>query len=200
MRLKLYVPLALAAVVAPFAAHADIGGTPTAPTSAQERSVDPVVLTGNQFPAWSAGPEVVAHEPGSPLNSSTAGQEGNSPQQAQSQCYAPGSNPYDPTDDGDHSCVQDSRLPSENNTAGDAANGALNTNIGADVQRIVGFRWDADQGTFVQFPLQVDERFTRFLSNNASGFAIYSGVDQETNYAFDREGFRYSSDQSQTQP
>src|SRR5205823_542381 len=44
--------------------------------------------------------------------------------------------------------------------------------------------------------LQADEKFTRFLSNNASGFAFYSGVDQETSYAFDREGFRYTSDKN----
>ena len=70
----------------------------------------------------------------------------------------------------------------------------LNTNIGAKVDRIVGFRWDSTAGKFVQFPLQVDEKFTRFLSNNASGFAFYSGADQETNYAWDREGFRYTAD------
>ena len=208
MRLKLFVPIAVLTVAAPLAARADIGGTltapsstpqaPTAPTSAQDRSVDPVVLTGNQFPSWSAGPEIVAHEPGSPLNSSSVDQQGSDPPGAQSDCYKPGSNPYDPSDNGDHNCVQSSRVPSENNTAGDAANGVLNTNIGANVNRIVGYRWDSGRQQFVQFPLQVDEKFTRFISNNASGFAFYSGVDQETNYAFDREGFRYSSDQSQT--
>src|SRR2546430_11285983 len=72
-------------------AHANVGGVPTLPTSPQERSVDPVVLTGQQFPGWSAGPEIVAHEPGSPLNSSTAGQEGNGPPGTQSDCYDPGS-------------------------------------------------------------------------------------------------------------
>ena len=181
-------------------ANANVGGVPSTPTVPQDRSVDPVVLTGQQFPSWSAGPEIVAREPGSPLNSSTVGQEGNGPPGTQSDCYDPGSNPYDPTDNGDHNCVQQSRVPSENNTAADAANGVLNTNIGANVNRIVGYRWDTVKNQFVQFPLQVDERFTRFISNNASGFAVYSGVDQETNYAFDREGFRYSSDQSQTQP
>jgi hypothetical protein len=179
-------------------AQANVGGVPTAPTEAQERSVDPVVLTGNQFPTWSAGPEIVAHEPSSPLNNSTVDQQGSEPDQLHSDCYDPGQNPYDKDDNGDHSCVQDSRIPSENNAVADAANGALNTTIGADVNRIVGYRWDG--GKFVQFPLQVDERFTRFLSNNASDFAVYSGSDQETNYAFDREGFRYSSDQSQTTP
>lgn len=209
MRLKLFVLLAIATLVAPLAARADVGRAhgpvgsgqvPSTPTSAQDRSVDPVVLTGNQFPTWSAGPEIVAHEPGSPLNSSTVGQQANEPSALQSQCYSPGSNPYDPKDNGDHNCVQDSRIPSENNTVGDAANGVLNTNIGANVNRIVGFRWDATANRFVQFPLQVDEKFTRFISNNASGFAFYSGIDQETNYAFDREGFRYTSDQSQTEP
>ena len=167
--------------------------------------MDPVVLTGSQFPGWSAGPEIVAHEPGSPMNSSSAAgvvgdQQGNEPQQLRSKCYDPGSNPYDPKDNGDHSCDQGSRVPTENNTAGDAVNGVLNTNVGAAVDRIVGFRWDSAQGAFEQFPLQVDEKFTRFISNNASGFAFYSGIDQETNYAFDREGFRYTSDQSQTEP
>ena len=198
MRLKLFVLLAVAALAGPLAAHAttpNLAAPPTLPTSAQDHSVDPVVLTGNQFPSWSAGPELVAQAPGSPANSSTAGQESNVPA-GQSACYAPGSNPYDSGDNGDHSCDQGSLLPRDNNTAGDAANGVLNTNIGADVNRLVGFRWDASSGKFVQFPLQVDEKFTRFISNNASDFAFYSGVDQETNYAFDREGFRYTADKN----
>src|SRR5438477_187912 len=199
MRFKLLALLAAAAVAGPLVAHADIGGVPTAPTSAQSRSVDPVVLTGNQFPSWSAGPELVAQAPGSPANSSTVGQEGNAPA-GQSACYSPQSkpppDPYDPSDNGDHNCDQGSLLQRENNKAGDAANQVLNTNIGANVQRIVGYRWDVSSGKFVQFPLQVDEKFTRFISNNASGFAFYSGVDQETNYAWDREGFRYTADKN----
>src|SRR3954447_19426293 len=197
MRLKLFILLAVARLARPPRAHAATPSVvaPTLPTSAQDHSVDPVVLTGNQFPTWSAGPELVAQAPGSPANSSTAGQESNVPV-GRSACYAPGSNPYDPGDNGDHSCDQGSLLPRENNAAGDAANGVLNTNIGADVGRLVGYRWDASSGKFVQFPLQVDEKFTRFISNNASDFAFYSGVDQETNYAFDREGFRYTADKN----
>ncbi|HET6909861.1 MAG TPA: hypothetical protein VFH54_11025 [Mycobacteriales bacterium] len=193
MRLKIYLPILAALVAAPLTAHAVSVNVPSTPTSAQDRSVDPVVLTGNEFPSWSAGPEIVAQAPGSPANSSTAGQEGNVPV-GQSKCYKPGSNPYDPKDNGDHNCDQGSLVPSENNTVADAANGTLNTKIGADVNRIVGYRWDSTQKAFIQFPLQVDEKFTRFISNNASGFAFYSGVDQETNYAFDREGFRYTAD------
>ena len=201
-RAALGVATLLSAAVA-VSANADISGPPTVASSPQQRSVDPVVLAGNQFPGWSAGPEVVAREPGSPLYGSTVANEFDvqayEPEQLRSDCYDPGSNPYDDEDNGDHSCVQESRIPRENNKAGDAANGVLNTTIGADVTRVVGYRWDAAKAAFVQFPLQVDERFTRFISNNASDFAVYSGTDQELNYAFDREGFRYSSDQSQTQ-
>src|SRR3954451_22152016 len=196
MRLKLFILLAVAALAGPLVAHATTPSVeaPTLPTSAQDHSVDPIVLTGNQFPAWSAGPELVAQAPGSPANSSTAGQEGNVPV-GHSACYAPGSKAYDPGGYGCHSCDQGSLMPRANNKAGDATNGVLNTNIGPKVNRLVGYRWDPSSSKFVQFPLQVDEKFTRFISNNASDFAFYSGVDQETNYAFDREGFRYSSDQ-----
>jgi hypothetical protein len=196
MRLRLYVPLALVLAIGPLTAHAASDRSalvPSTPTVAQDRSVDPVVLTGNQLPSWSAGPEIVAQAPGSPANSSTAGQQGRVPV-GRSKCYHPGANPYDSKDDGDHSCDQGSLVPTENNAVAQAANGVLNTRIGADVNRIIGFRWDSSATRFVQFPLQVDERFTRFLSNNASGFAFYSGVDQETNYAFDREGYRYTAD------
>src|SRR3954447_24813334 len=63
---------------------------------------------------------------------------------------------------------------------------------GADVDRLAAFRWDAARGRFVQIPFQVDEAFTRYLDNSASGFASYSGNDQHTTYAYDREGFRYT--------
>jgi hypothetical protein len=66
---------------------------------------------------------------------------------------------------------------------------------GTPVDRLLGYRWDARAGRFVQIPFQVDEMFTRYLDNSASGFAFYSGDDQHTTYAYDREGFRfYESD------
>ena len=39
----------------------------------------------------------------------------------------------------------------------------------------------------------MDERFTRYLTNNESGFAFYSGMDKHTTYAFDREGWRFTA-------
>src|SRR3954471_11883353 len=62
---------------------------------------------------------------------------------------------------------------------------------GPDVNRLLGYRWQG--GRFHQIPFQVDEVFTRYLDNSASGFAVYSGEDQHTTYPFDREGFRYNT-------
>jgi hypothetical protein len=70
-----------------------------------------------------------------------------------------------------------------------AQNGVL---AGTDVARILGYRWDKKAGQWRQIPVQVDEVFTRYLDNSRSGFALYSGQDQHTTYAYDREGFRYT--------
>jgi hypothetical protein len=69
----------------------------------------------------------------------------------------------------------------------DTANDAVQ---GVPVDRLIGYRWNGT--SFEQIRFQVDELFTRYLSNEASGFSIYSGQDQHTTYAFDREGFRYT--------
>jgi hypothetical protein len=61
---------------------------------------------------------------------------------------------------------------------------------GTPVDRLLGYRWDGKE--FVQIPFQVDEVFTHYLNNNASGFGIYSGTDKHNTYAFDREGFRFT--------
>jgi len=163
----LLLVLATALAVGPVA-RADNPGSP------QERSVDPIVLTGQQFPGWSAGPDITFREP----------QLADDSTHAQSQCYAPGTNPYDPSDDGDHNCYQDSRIP-------------RNPNVGAPVDRLLGYRWDARHRRFMQIPFQVDERWTRYITNNLSGFAPYSGADQETTYAWDTERFRFTGDESQ---
>jgi hypothetical protein len=69
---------------------------------------------------------------------------------------------------------------------------------GTETGRLLGYRWDA--GAWRQIPFQVDEVFTRYLDNTASGFSPYSGEDQHTTYAFDREGFRWSDGQCVAQP
>jgi hypothetical protein len=61
---------------------------------------------------------------------------------------------------------------------------------GAATDRFLGYRWDGKR--FRQIPFEVDQVFTRYLENSASGFAFYSGDDQHTTYAYDREGWRYT--------
>lgn len=159
--------LAGAAAIALLASIGTAKADETSPV-AQDRSVDPVVLTGAQFPTWSAGPDPTFREP-QPLGagSDCAGQE----QQ------------YGGT--GDTNCYQASRLPH-------------NPVEGAPVNQLLGYKWNGN--SFEQIPFQVDERFTRYLSNTASGFAFYSATDQHNTYAFDREGFRYTYDDSYNNP
>ena len=56
--------------------------------------------------------------------------------------------------------------------------------------QLLGYRWDQSRHRFIQIPFQVDKVFTRYLENDASGFAIYSGADQMTTYQWQQEGFR----------
>ena len=165
------------------AASGIVVAAPPSPGSPQDRSVDPVVLTGAQFPTWSAGPELSFREPQAPTNYETADVQGMLPEQLRSDCYDE-TNQGDPAH-GDHSCNQSSRLPIR----------ALPGRTGTPVSRLLGYRWNGN--AFVQIPFQVDERFTRYLSNNASGFAFYSGVDQHNTYAFAREGYRFTDNNPQ---
>jgi len=84
----------------------------------------------------------------------------------------------------------DTNTCDHNEYADPAVDTASDSVQGAPVGRLIGYRWDGRR--FVQIPFQVDEVFTRYLSNEASGFSIYSGQDQHTTYAYDREGFRYT--------
>jgi hypothetical protein len=184
-RLGASLLLALLASV-PAGALGPVAASPPSPgvpfSQKPVRAVEPVVLTGSQFPTWSAGPEVTFREPMSPLNSITVNQQGAEPQQAQSSCYDPKGADYGgggPGDNGDHNCYQDSRLPFR----------TIPGRKGADPRRILGYRWTGKG--FEQIPFQVDQVFTRYLTNNDSGFAFYSGADQHSDYAYDREGFRF---------
>lgn len=182
MRLRNLICLsAILGVIAP------LHGAPAATVPSIAHDTEPVVLNGSQFPSWSAGPDVTAREP-QPV---TYYSNGVDPQPnlgpLRSDCDKRNDdpdprkhpNPYDTSDKGEHNCYQPSRVPN-------------NPNVGADTHRILGYRWDGAK--FVQIPLQVDEFFTRYITNNESGFAFYSGVDKETSPAWDREGFRYSFD------
>src|SRR3954471_12401706 len=73
-------------------------------------------------------------------------------------------------------------------TSGDA----LGT--GVPVDKLLGFRWNAKANKFQQIPFQVDELAVRYLSNNNSGFSVYSWSDQHPTYVFDQERFRWTAE------
>jgi hypothetical protein len=155
--------------------------------TAPARQFEPVVLTGAQFPDWSMGPEVTARAPQVPTDYSVADPQGAEPSQLRSDCYqaspTPDVNGYVDQNHGDHSCYQGSQLPFR----------TVPGIKGVDPAALLGYRWNAKGHVFVQIPFQVDTKWQHYLSNNASGFAFYSGVDQVTTYTFDREGFRFNT-------
>lgn len=79
---------------------------------------------------------------------------------------------------------------------------ALQVTAGKPVGRLLGFRWNGTR--YEQIRFQVDEVFTRYLNNTASGFSAYSGEDRHTTYAYDgphdREGFRWTADGPEGNP
>ena len=155
--------------------------------TAPARQYEPVVLTGQQFPDWSAGPEVTARAPQVPTDYGVADSQGVLPKQLQSDCYTASPTPdvngsTDPNHN-DHNCYQSSQLPVR----------TLPGRTGVDPHSLLGYRWNEHARKFVQIPFQVDTKWQHYISNNASGFAFYSGVDQVTTYTFDREGFRFTT-------
>jgi len=62
---------------------------------------------------------------------------------------------------------------------------------GVDINRLLGYRWNGQK--FVQIPFQVDEVATRYISNNASTFSVYSETDQNQTYVWDQERFRWTN-------
>jgi hypothetical protein len=159
-RARVLCVIVLTAVAAAFAAtSSSTAQSPVVdPTVAANRAGDPVVLTGSQFPGWSAPSNVTAKLPFTDLT----------------QCQS-----------FDEKCQHNHYAQPEVDTGDKLGSGT-------PTDRLLGYRWDAKHGRFVQIPFQVDEVFTRYLSNPASGFSVYSGEDQHTTYAFDREGFRYT--------
>jgi hypothetical protein len=65
---------------------------------------------------------------------------------------------------------------------------------GVPVDRLLGYRWDGATREYVQVPFQVDQLAVRYLSNNASGFSVYSWTDQHPTYVFDQERFRWTAE------
>src|SRR5579859_4502043 len=78
-------------------------------------ATQPVVLTGQDFPTWSSGPEVTARAPQVPNDYGTYNSQANQPSSLQSDCYQ--SNPQPDVNGsvdqnhGDHNCFQGSQSP-----------------------------------------------------------------------------------------
>ena len=90
--------------------------------------------------------------------------------------------------------------PSGSNQGGDgvrdAHNGTLtappDARAGVPVEEVAAYKWvgDATTGSFVEIPVQVDERFPYFLANARSNFGFYSGTDKELTYEWDVESWK----------
>ncbi|MDQ6914992.1 MAG: hypothetical protein M3155_04190, partial [Actinomycetota bacterium] len=154
----------------PAISWADLGTPTVDPTVAAARDTEPVVLTGKDFPDWSV----------------PANQTVKVPLTDTVDCHAQPQPPPNPPDTSTDQCSHNHYADPEIDTA--RAQGPA----GTPIDRILGYHWNARAGRFEQIPFQVDEMFTRYLDNSASGFAFYSGQDQHTTYAFDREGWRYT--------
>lgn len=166
-------PLVVLALVAAFASaspQSSHAGSPVVDyTVPAARDADPVVLTGKDFPGWAVPANATAKLPlvdltGDPVTGDPPPGQGCTTFDAQCQ-----HNHY-ATPDFNSQDVAPQKGPA--------------------INRFLGYRWNAKAGRFVQIPFQVDEVFTRYLDNSASGFSVYSGNDQHTTYAFDREGWR----------
>lgn len=184
MPLALGAAIAVGALVLPPALAAPPG--PTSASVARDAfDASPIVLTGAQFPDWSAGPELTARAPQVPTDPGSFDSQQYQPGPIRSDCYEASPAPdvngrVDPTH-GDHNCYQSSQLPVR----------TMPGRTGVPPASLRGYRWDGHR--FVQIPFQVDTKWQHYISNNASGFGVYSGVDETTTYTFDREGFRFTT-------
>src|SRR5437763_7127162 len=124
------------------------------PTVPAARDAEPVVLTGASFPSWTAPAEVTAKVPSLGGDRCEAANQGAPPPIGdQTQCT--------------HNTYEQPEV-----ATGDTLG------HGVDVHKLLGYRWNEHANKFVQIPFQVDELATRYISNNASGFAFYSDTDQ----------------------
>src|SRR4051812_45302400 len=164
--------LVVSLLAAFFTAVSAQGALPTVdPTVAAKHDADPVILTGLDFPQWSARSNQTAKLPLTDLESCSGTVD-----------PSRGSSPNDWLEQDDN-CVHNNYAKPEVDTGDTLGDGT-------PVGQLLGYRWNAKKKQFEQIPFQVDEMFTRYLDNSASGFSIYSGEDQHTTYAFDTEGFR----------
>ena len=109
------------------------------PTVAPMRAVEPIVMSGADFPGIAVPQNETAKAPFTDLLA----------------CQ-PGAN----TDQ----CAHNEYSPPEVDTSGIQGQLPLK---GVYPSQLLGYRWDSSRGRFVQIPFQVDKVFTRYLENDA---------------------------------
>src|SRR4051794_19298153 len=171
MRRLVLVCACAALLVALLGPQLSDAGTPVVnPTVPAARDAEAVVLTGKDFPGWAAAANATAKLPLVDLTGDPAAGDPSGCTSFDAQC--------------DHNHYAKPDVDSQD----------VAPQAGVPTNRLLGYRWNpkaGKSGKFVQVPFQVDEVFTRYLDNSASGFSVYSGEDQHTTYAYDREGWRY---------
>ncbi len=166
-----------------------------APPGLPDRSVEPIVMSGSQFPSWSAGAEISAKEPTVPPTSSCEHDTANGPSDLGfTEGYVV------------HNCSEAPLISNAQNPDAQQPRVKLpNPREGADVDKLAGYRWTGS--SFEQRPFQVDERFYRYISNFASncgngdsgfcvGFGAYAGADKQLSYVYDRDVYKINSSAS----
>jgi hypothetical protein len=141
---------------------------------AAQRGAEAVVLQGAQITAWAVPPAAgVAH----PYPSGAMLE----------QCPSPLDQVCDPI-----IALLRSLVP-RGEAVRDAHNGTLIYPLdgqglsGVPVEQIAAYAWR--DGSWIEIPLQVDERMPYFLANGNSTFSIYSGTDYELSYVWDTESW-----------
>jgi hypothetical protein len=180
------VGVALPAVSAGGIVNRDTAGvsaaqlTPSGPSvNVSAFATQPVVLTGQDFPTWSSGPEVTARAPQVPNYYGVYNSQADQPSNLQSDCYDANPQPDDngstDANQNDHNCFQGSQSP-------------VRTLLkGVKPASLRGYKWNGHK--FVQIPFEVDTKWVHYLTNNASGFSFYSGADEMLTYTFDYQPF-----------
>lgn len=138
---------------------------------AAKRDAAPVILTGAQLPALS-----VRAAAGTPYP------------------YPSGANITGQSDEtGRLSAFDPLRDPLHLGEVRDAHNGIIlypsaddsHAPMGIPVERLAAYKWNGS--SFVEIPMQADQKFPFFLANAGSSFSVYSGTDEELTYQWDKE-------------
>ena len=178
---RIALPTLLALLLVPAAAHAAVDLTVPAPA----RDTEPVILTGKDLGDWAAPANQTAKLPLMDLVECPVGVEPGAHRARHRRRRRRRRPPASSCNE-----AATTATPSPRSTPAPRSARARPSTAS------LAFRWDEKgfAGRWQEIPIQVDEQFTRYLDNSASGFSPYSGQDQHTTYAYDREGFRWRAE------